>query len=114
MKDNFRLISNLKRTILYLDKVVMNFPNKERVLKDNIMGSVYEALEYAYMANEVSSYNRVIYQKKMITKVKMIDFYFKICLDKKYINYKKYVKVSNVLFENLKLIYGWIRYEKKV
>ena len=32
--------------------------------------------------------------------------------DKKYISYKKYQKVCHHLLDDLKLIYGWIRYEK--
>lgn len=113
MKDEFKLILDLKKTIIYLDKIVINFPNNERVLKDKIMGSIYDVLELSYMANEINNFNRVIYQKKIVTKIKMIDFYFKLCLDKKYINYKKYIKINNILLNNLKQIYGWIKYEKK-
>lgn len=112
MKDNFKIILDIKRTIFYLDKIVVNFPNTDRVLKDNIMKSIYSVLEYCYMANEVSDYNRIIYQKRIITNIKMIDFYFKMALDKKYISYKKYCKISNVLLNNLKLIYGWAKHEK--
>ena len=93
MKDNFKIILDIKRTIFYLDKIVVNFPNTDRVLKDNIMKSIYSVLEYCYMANEVSDYNRIIYQKRIITNIKMIDFYFKMALDKKYISYKKYCKI---------------------
>lgn len=112
MKDNLIIISNMKKTILYLDKIIINFPNNERVLKDKIIVSLFEVLECMYMANEVSNYNRILYQKKIISKIKMIDFYLKISLDKKYISYKKYQKVCGHLLNNLKLIYGWIRYEK--
>lgn len=110
MRDKFKLINNLKKTIIYLDKIVINFPNNEKVLKDKIMNTIYDVLEFAYLANELE--NRIIYQKKIISKIKMIDFYFKIALDKKYINYKKYIKISNNLLNNLKIIYGWIKYEK--
>lgn len=113
MKDDFKLINNLKKTIIYLDKIIINFPNNEKVLKDNIMQNMYDILEYAYMANEVNDYNKILYQKKLIARIKMVDFCFKISLDKKYINYKKYCKVNNVLLNNLKLIYGWIKSEKK-
>lgn len=42
----------------------------------------------------------------------MIDYYFKISLDKKYISYKKYTKVGNCLSGIVKSLYGWIKYEK--
>ncbi len=113
MKDNFRVILDIKRTIVYLDKIVINFPNTDRVLRDNIMRSIYNVLEFSYMANEINDYNRIIYQKKIIMNIKMIDFYFSLALNKKYISYKKYSKISNVLLNNLKQIYGWIKYEKK-
>ena len=112
MTEKLKVITDFKKTILYLDKVVNNFPDNERVLKDKICNSMYEVLECMYMANEVSNYNRILYQKKIVSKIKMIDFYLKISLDKKYISYKKYQKVCGHLLDNLKLIYGWIRYEK--
>lgn len=111
MKDNLNIITDLKKTIIYLDKIVINFPNTDKVLKDKIMLSIYNALEYTYMANEISG-NRINYQKKIIVNIKMIDFYFKLALDKKYISYKKYTKIGNVLLNNLKQIYGWIKYER--
>ena len=112
MIDNLIIIANMKKTILYLDKIIINFPGNERVLKDKISDSMYEVLEYMYMANEVNNYNRILYQKKIVSKIKMIDFYLRISLGKKYISYKKYQKVCGHLLDNLKLIYGWIKYEK--
>lgn len=112
MTEKLKVINDFKKTILYLDKVVNNFPGNERVLKDKISNSMYEVLECMYIANEVSNYNRILYQKKIVSKIKMIDFYLKISLDKKYISYKKYQKMCKHLLDNLKLIYGWIRYEK--
>ena len=42
MKDNLVMISNFKKTILYLDKVIINFPGNEKVLKDKITSSMYD------------------------------------------------------------------------
>lgn len=36
----------------------------------------------------------------------MLDFYFKISCD------KKYMKVGNFLLNMIKQLYGWIKYEK--
>ena len=36
MKDNLNIIINLKKTILYLDKIVVNFPGNERDVNVNI------------------------------------------------------------------------------
>ena len=43
----------------------------------------------------------------------MLDFYFKLACDKKYISYKKYMKVGTFLLNAIKQLYGWIKYEKK-
>lgn len=62
MKDNFRVIINLKKTYQYLDKIVSNFPNNEKVLKDKIRSNMLEAIEICYLANEID--NRYLYQKR--------------------------------------------------
>lgn len=107
MKDNLKVIINIKKTILYLDKIIINMPNSDIVLKDNLKKSMYNVLEYAYMASLDSKYKLFI-----ISKIKMVDFYLKISFEKKYISYKKYEKVSNYLLEILKMVYGWLNYEK--
>lgn len=113
MKDSLNIITELKKTILYLDKIVVNFPSNERVLKDKIREELYDLLEILYMANEFRD-KRKKYQFKAIVKIKMLDFYLKVSCDKKYISYKKYQKVSLHLLDILRLLYGWIKYEKKV
>ncbi len=107
MKDNLKVITNIKKTILYLDKIIINMPNSDIVLKDNLKKAMYNVLEYAYMASLDSKYKLFI-----ISKIKMVDFYLKISFEKKYISYKKYEKVSNYLLEILKMVYGWLNYEK--
>ena len=70
MTEKLKVINDFKKTILYLDKVVNNFPGNERVLKDKISNSMYEALECMYIANEVSNYNRILYQKRLLVRLK--------------------------------------------
>ncbi len=36
MKDNLNIIVNLKKTVIYLDKIIINFPRNERELKDKL------------------------------------------------------------------------------
>ena len=112
MKDNFKIITKIKRMIIYIDKIIVNFPANEKVLKDKITSSMYDILELTYLANEINNDKRILYKKKIITKFKMVDFYFKIACDKKYISYKKYIKIGNHLLEIIKQVYGWIKYEK--
>lgn len=106
MKDNLLIASNIKKMINYFDKIIINFPRNEFVLKDKIIKNSYEILELVYFTNELNPKDRIIYQKKIISKVKMIDYYFKLSLD------KKYTKVGNCLSSIVKTLYGWIKYEK--
>lgn len=112
MVDNFRVVINIKKTILYLDKIITNFPAKEKVLRDKLSNTMYEVLEFTYMASELKD-KRIYYQTRVVVNIKMTDFYLKIAVDKKYISYKKYQKVSLHLLDILKQIYGWMRNEKK-
>ena len=110
MKDNFRIVTSFKRLISYLDKIIVNYPNNERVLKDKITNTLYDTLELIYLANELDE--RRVFQKKIVVKIKILDYYLKQSCDKKYISYKKYNKISNHLLNILKQVYGWIKYEK--
>ena len=112
MKDNLLIVNNIKKTILYLDKIVTNFPNTEYILKDKIKKDSLEMLEFVYMANMCGGKDRNMFQKKVITKIKMIDFYLKISCDKKYISYKKYTTLGNYLIEISKSLYGLMNSEK--
>lgn len=109
MKDNFKIIIKIKYLISYFDKILINFPNNEKVLKDKISNNLYDILEFTYLANEQ---NDKIYIKKVIVKIKMLDFYLKISCDKKYLSYKKYSKSSLHLLEILRMLYGWVKYEE--
>lgn len=113
MKDNLLLVNDMKKTIMYLDKVVQNFPRTEKVLKDKINNTCFEVLELIYFSNLIDINERIVYQKKIISKIKVLDFYFKIACDKKYISYKKYMKVGTFLLNAIKQLYGWIKYEKE-
>lgn len=112
MKEKLNLVNSIKKTIIYLDKVVENFPRSEYVLKDKIKSTSFDILELVYYSNALNVKERIPYQKKIISKLKMLDFYFKISLNKQYINYKKYTKIGNFLLNITKQIYGWIKYEK--
>ena len=86
MKDKLLLVNDMKKTIIYLDKIVQNFPRTEKVLRDKINNTSFEILELIYFSNLIDFKERIIYQKKIISKIKMLDFYFKLACDKKYIS----------------------------
>ncbi len=111
MTDKLILAVKIKKFIYYSDKIIVNFPNSEITLKNKIKSTLYDTLELVYFTNSLN--DKTIYQKKIISKIKMLDFYFKYSLDKKYISYKKYRKISNKLNEIVKMLYGWINEKSK-
>ena len=111
MQDKLLIITNLKKTILYIEKTVINYPNKYKVLKDKIISSLYDILELTYYTNCLEDKKNIQYL--IISKIKMLDFYFMISLNNKLINQKKYVSYTNYLLDITKLIYGWINETNK-
>ena len=112
MKDKLMIADSIKKMITRLDTTIVNFPRSEYVIKDNIMKTCYEMLELVYLANTINDDSRINYQRQVIAKIKMIDFYLKISMEKKYISYKQYVKLGNFLISISKESYGWLNYEK--
>lgn len=111
MKDNLLLITNIKKTIIYINKIIDNFPNKENTLKTRIINTMYNILENTYMAN-IDKIERNKYLRLIIKDIKMIDFYLKISFEKKNISLKKYNSVGNYLLEINTNIIKWMNYEK--
>lgn len=107
--DKLLIITKIKKTIVYLDNIVDNFPLKETILRDNLKNSIYQLLEIAYRANINVDEKRLIHQKELLVKMKMLDFYIKISCDKKIINYKKYERIGVHLLMITKLIQAWIK-----
>lgn len=108
-EDKLLIITKIKKTITYLDNIVDNFPLKEIILRDNLKNTIYQLLETAYFAN-INNYEiRLNYQKELLVKMKMLDFYIKISCDKKIISYKKYEKIGVHLLTITKLIQAWIK-----
>lgn len=112
MKENMLIITKVKKTIEYLDKIIENFPNKETVLRNELNIKCYKLLETSYYAKHSIDENKYQYQLDMIVCIKMIDYYLKRSMDKKIISYQKYTKIGNHLLELIKMIQMWIKNEK--
>ena len=111
MKDKFYIIIEVKKTINYINKIIVNYPKVEYVLKNNIELNSYKLLEYCYKANILKE-NRLSYQKEIIVIIRMIDYYFYLSYLNKLINKNKYESISNYLLNIMKYVYGWIRSEE--
>lgn len=109
MQDKLLIITKIKKTINYVNDVLINYPKSEYILKNNISDSFYNLLELIYRAN---IHKDIFYMKESVIKIRMIEYYLKISLDKKIISFKKYENIGNYLLEINKMINSWILYEK--
>ena len=112
--DNFKLLSNSEKTIDYINKLLVNYPKKEIILKQNIEKTMYLIIEniFSYRIEDTIRIKQK-YLKMLVIQIAMLDYYMRISYKKKIISSKKYMAVSNFLIEMRKLSYGVIRSEKK-
>ncbi len=110
--NDFMIIKNIKLFIYNLDNIVINIPNKDRILKDRLYNTSYDILYLVYRCN-YNSNDKKEYYKDILSNISMLDFYLERSLKNKYINNKVCEKLSNDLLKITKMIYGWIRNESK-
>ena len=103
----------MKKFILGLETMLVNFPKKEFLTKDMIYKDALTVLELIYVANEiVDMEKKKDIQIKILSKINMLDFYLERAYKKKYINEKQCLSKSNELEQLTKMIYKWIRNER--
>ncbi len=111
-KDNFLIIKNLKKFIIDLEKILINFPKKDILTRDMMYNDTLEILELIYIANyEKKLELKHQYQLKALAKINKIDFYLERAYHLKYITEKQCnLKVRELLKIN-KMIYSWCQNE---
>ena len=110
--NDFKIVKNIKLFIYSIDNIVINIPNKDRVIKERLYNTSYDILYLVYRCNYKSE-NKNEYYKDILSNISMLDFYLERCLKNKYINNKVCEKSSNNLLIIMKMIYGWIKSESK-
>lgn len=110
--DSSNIILRVKKTIYYVDKILVNFPRNEAVLKKRISNSFFDILEYSYQAL-IDLDHRCQLIKDVLTKMKMIDFYLKISFDKGVLSHKGLKTLGVNLREITELYYAWLRKNEK-
>jgi hypothetical protein len=109
MKSEFRIIVLMKNFIFDLNNLLKTFPKNERILTDNIKKESFKCLELIFFANNISDRENV--QKKIISKISMLDFYLEYAFKMKYISQKQATKKSHELNAITKMLYGWLNNE---
>lgn len=100
------VIDKVKKTIVYINNILDNFPKKHIELKTNISECLFSLLECIYLAN--IDIDREINKRKCIVKLELIDFYILLMFRNMIISKKKYEGISKHLLEIKKLLYGWV------
>ena len=106
--DKFLIAMEIKKFIFSLDKVLINFPRKDIMIKKNILSESIRLLELTYLANN-SKDDRESYQVMMLVSISMIDFYFEYSYKKQYISLNVLNSKINHLTKINKMVYGWIK-----
>lgn len=106
--DKFLIVKYMKQFILSLDEIIINYPNKEMVIKNRLHSDTLDILEYIYLANmEEESERKKEYQNKILSKINMLDFYLEKSYKKKYISEKMCQKKCNELLKISKMVFQW-------
>lgn len=103
----------MKKFILGLETLLVNFPKKEFLTKDMIYKDALKVLELVYVANEIDNREeKKNVQIEILGKINMLDFYLERAYKRKYINEKQCLAKSNELEQITKMVYKWIKSER--
>ena len=111
--SDFKLLSNLEKTINYINKELLNYPKYDVILRNNIESTMYTLVELIH-SYRITTNNR-IKEKNLndfVIKLSMLDYYMRVSYEKKIINSHKLIVITNFIIEIRKLVYGVIRSEK--
>ena len=109
MNDKLIIIKEYKLFINKYEKLVINLDNSYKDIKNRIINTMYEILEDIYYCNLLEINKRKNYQRKIIVKIKMLDYYFNKLLKYKLILDKHHEDISKRLMILLKLTLGWMK-----
>lgn len=105
--NSANIIMRLKKTIVYTDKILINFPRTEIILKTRISNCFYDISEYSYMGL-IDNDNRKNIIKNILTKLKILNFYLKLSFDKGAISHKSIKTLGINLRKITSLYYAWL------
>lgn len=115
MNSKFILLSKTQRTIEYYNKLLINYPKSELVLKRSIEQNTYELIEnlFAYNINDTDRIKQK-HLKDFLVKLSMLDFYTRISYKKKIISKRQFEVIGRFLIEARKITFVLVKGETKV
>ena len=113
--DEFKLLSCSEKTMDYIAKQLVSYPNREYILKNNIEKTMYLLIENIFSYRiETSVRIKLKYLRSLLIQLSMLDYYMRVSYKRKFISFKKYESIASFLLEIRKITYGVIRSEKSV
>ena len=109
MTDKLIIIKEYKLFINRYYNLIINLDNRSKDIKTRVINTMFSILNDIYYCNLLEVNKRKNYQRKIIAKIKMLDYYFNKLLRNKVILDKHYKDISNSLMTILKLILGWMK-----
>lgn len=109
--DTLLIATKVKKTIIYVEKILDNYPHKNIEIKSHISKGMYEMLEHIYLAN--NGFSRLENQNLCIVKLQLVDFYLMLSYKKGVIGKKKYESIAGHLLEIKKMLCGWKKADEK-
>ena len=79
MNNDFVIIKNIKLFIYSLDVIVVNIPNRDKIIKDRLYNTSYNILYLVYRCN-YNSENKKEYYNDILCNLSMFAFFFVRCL----------------------------------
>ena len=109
VQDNLIIGRVARKTLRFIEKNTENFPNQYKVLKDKIIVSCYNILEWIYRANVFQNIND---KKEIVVQIQILNFYLEEALKKDLLTKKKFFSYGKHLTELDLMIRSWISNEK--
>lgn len=100
MNSNFILLNKTYQTVDYINKIIVNYPKKEHVIKAYIENISYNLLEELFSFN-INDSKRIKekFLKEYLTKLSMINYLMHQSFVKKCITYKQSEQLSKILLD---------------
>lgn len=113
MNTNFNILNKMKKTNLYIENLIKNFPKKEVILKNNLEQSMFKAIELIFTYNIQTTFRiKEKYIKDFIIEISMLNYYIEFSYERKFISKHQRDVVGRYLIEIRKMIYGVIQNDK--
>jgi hypothetical protein len=95
--------------------LVLTFPKHERYsLGEKIQDAILLSIEFSILANISNKFEKEKILLRLNTKVELLKILFRVCLNCKFIDMRKYLEMQTRLQEIGKMTQGWVKYARNI